>query len=522
MALLLAGLGAFQYLTLQRSLVEARAQALADDYAAALRSTARLPVALVPWPSAPARPAAPTPSPTPSTSRPASLSPLRSPTRALSGAELLRLYCLGAVPGSLAVERYAAALAERVHVVAGRNVSVIVYDPRLEPIAHDAEDALADIPRMDSGALEMALHGSASAPHILETAVGSRLVVALPLRLASGQRCGVVQLAVSTEAIDTVLARERVLLGVGGGAVLLAALFLGLALTSRALAPLRRLTATARALAAGDLRARSRLEPRRDEVGTLAHSFDDMADRIEAAFLAQAESEARMRRFIADASHELRTPVTALKGYIDVLRRGASRSPGVLDAALDSMAREAHRMRLLVLDLLTLARLDAQRPMSVEVLDLNELLGAVLDEGVPGMPSQLVRDFTPGPLLVHADRNAVVTMVRNLLVNACKYAPGAPQVWSTRRERDRARFSVHDQGPGISARDLPHVFERFYRGEKTRAREEGGSGLGLSIVQGLARALGGEVAIDSAEGAGTTVTVWLPLADVAAEERDAA
>jgi signal transduction histidine kinase len=108
----------------------------------------------------------------------------------------------------------------------------------------------------------------------------------------------------------------------------------------------------------------------------------------------------------------------------------------------------------------------------------------------------------------------VTTIVRNLLVNACKYARDAAQHWSSTAEAGWAKLELRDEGPGIPAGDLPHVFERFYRGEKTRAREEGGSGLGLSIVQGLAKAQGGDVAIRSIEGAGTTVTVWLPLAPV--------
>jgi signal transduction histidine kinase len=104
--------------------------------------------------------------------------------------------------------------------------------------------------------------------------------------------------------------------------------------------------------------------------------------------------------------------------------------------------------------------------------------------------------------------------VRNLLVNACKYAHGAPQHWTTAIEGGWAKLEVRDEGPGIPASDLAHVFERFYRGEKTRAREEGGSGLGLSIVQALARAQGGDVGIQSTEGVGTRVTLWLPLASV--------
>jgi two-component system OmpR family sensor kinase len=167
-------------------------------------------------------------------------------------------------------------------------------------------------------------------------------------------------------------------------------------------------------------------------------------------------------------------------------------------------------MRRLVLDLLTLARIDAHRGLQPEVLDVNQEIAGVLDEGVPGMPPAVERQFAPPPLQANADRGALQTIARNLLVNACKYAAGARQRWSTSMDGDRVRIDVHDDGPGIAASDLPHVFERFYRGEKMRAREEGGSGLGLSIVQALARSMGGDVAIWSAEGGGTTVSVWLP------------
>ena len=166
---------------------------------------------------------------------------------------------------------------------------------------------------------------------------------------------------------------------------------------------------------------------------------------------------------------------------------------------------------MLVLDLLTLARVDARSQQRPEDFDLVAALGRLLDESVPGMPPQVVRDLSGSPVIVRCDRGALATVVRNLLTNAGKYAPGARQEWSVRVDGARARVDAHDDGPGIPAADLPHVFERFYRGEKTRSREEGGSGLGLSIVQGLVRAQGGEVAITSAEGAGTTVTFWLPL-----------
>jgi two-component system OmpR family sensor kinase len=404
------------------------------------------------------------------------------------------------------------AVAAALIAASGHAATVVIYDRFLQPVVSQPQ-ALDSAPHMGDASLRAALAGIRSPAEVLDSPSGRQLAVAFPVTARpNGPACGVAQLSSSTANIDDVLQAERARLAIGGGSVLVLALLIGLLLTSRALRPLRRVADTARRLAGGDLRARSNVSDR-GEVGALASSFDDMADRIEAAFAAQSASEERMRRFIADASHELRTPITALKGYIDVMRRGAVRDPQAMDAALETMAREADRMRVLVLDLLTLARLDAQRPMEMTPVDLNEVVGAVLDEGAPGMPEKVQRDFSATSVVVIADRNAVATMVRNLLVNASKYAPGAAQRWSTATENGYGVLRVHDDGPGIPAADLPHVFERFYRGEKTRAREEGGSGLGLSIVQGLARAMRGDVQVQSQEGRGTTVTVRLPSAD---------
>ena len=401
------------------------------------------------------------------------------------------------------------AVASAVSTVTGQTVQVIVYDSSLTQEA--VAPAGATPPQLSTAALQGVVdRGTRSSAEEIITSSGSQLVVGFPVIAGTGV-CGVVQLSVAMTPITSVLHDELFLITVGGLVLLLLALIIGVLLTGRTLRPMRRLTATAEQLAAGDLTARSRLSPSSDEVGQLASSFDHMADRIQEAFAAQQESEAQVRRFIDDASHELRTPVTALKGYIDVLRRGAGREPAALDAALEAMSNESERMRILVLDLLTLARLDARRGAPPEDFDLNSAVDVLLNEGGPGMPAAVQRSYGVSPLLVHADRGAVNTIMRNLLVNATKYAHGAAQRWATAVSGGWATLEVHDDGPGIPASDLAHVFERFYRGEKTRAREEGGSGLGLSIVQSLARAQGGDVAIHSADGAGTTVTVWLPL-----------
>ena len=178
----------------------------------------------------------------------------------------------------------------------------------------------------------MVSRGTRSAAKQITTNSGDQLVVGFPIAAGTGA-CGVAQLSLSMTPITNVLHDEILLITAGGLVMVILATVLGVMLTGRTLRPMRRLTATAEQLAAGDLAARSRLAPSNDEVGQLASSFDHMADRIQEAFAAQQDSEAQVRRFIADASHELRTPLTALKGYIDVLRMGAAREPAALDAA---------------------------------------------------------------------------------------------------------------------------------------------------------------------------------------------
>ena len=297
------------------------------------------------------------------------------------------------------------AVATAVSKVTGRTVQVVVYDSNLTREA--VAPVGADPPTLDAADLQgVVTRGTRSGAEQVTTSSGDQLVVGFPV-VAGVAACGVAQLSVSMTPVNNVLHDEILLITAGGIVILVLALVLGVLLTGRTLRPMRRLTATAEQLAAGDLTARSRLTPSGDEVGQLASSFDHMADRIQEAFTAQQDSEAQVRRFIADASHELRTPLTALKGYIDVLRRGAGREPAALDAALEAMSNESERMRLLVLDLLTLARLDAQREAHPEDFDLNATVDGLLTEGVPGMPAVVERNFVAMPLTVHADRGAV-------------------------------------------------------------------------------------------------------------------
>ena len=481
LALVLAALGVYQEITLRAELVATRADSLNADLDASKTAV------------------------------------LRS-SRADQGnlGAMLRDLCAPNKTTTSSSRSLVQAFATVVTATSGRTVAVTVFDRGMHVAGASPKDVAQ--PQLAAPDLTLALSGVRTPARIVATADGDQLVVGFPLGTGRAT-CAVAQLSTSMQPINDAVAGQRRYLILGSLVGLVVALVVGLLLVGGALRPLQRLTRTADQLASGDLGARSDVRGRTDEVGALAEAFDAMAARIQESFAAQAlataiasESEARTRQFVADASHELRTPVTALKGYIDVMQRGAAHDPAVMSAALATMAREADRMHLLVLDLLTLARLDAQKTIVAEPVDIGALLAEVLDEGVPGMPDQVVRSFPPSPVIAMVDRNAVITIARNLLTNACKYAPGAPQRWTVTSDNRAAQFSVHDDGPGISAADQPHLFERFYRGEKTRTREEGGSGLGLSIVQALARAQHGDVAVESVEGEGTTLTVWLPLA----------
>ncbi|HYM49071.1 MAG TPA: ATP-binding protein [Candidatus Limnocylindrales bacterium] len=323
---------------------------------------------------------------------------------------------------------------------------------------------------------------------------------------------GIAQLSVSTADIDRTLALDREFALIGSLIVLLLALGLSPLIIGRALKPLEHMAVTANAIAAGDYTQRVAVPPTHDEIGQLGVAFNQMAAGVDQAFEVRRQSEDRMRQFVADASHELRTPLTSIAGYIDVLARRDSVDASTLHAALDAMRRESARMTRLVGDLLTLTRFESGRVPAVRPIALDSWLKETLDElHLPDQGSP-ERRALQGGIVVKADPDALKQVVINLAQNAVKYAPGAEQDWSCFAADGRAAIRVHDAGPGIPAADLPHIFERFYRGEKARDRSTGGSGLGLAIARSIVEAHSGVIQVESRPGEGATFTAWLPLA----------
>jgi two-component system OmpR family sensor kinase len=262
----------------------------------------------------------------------------------------------------------------------------------------------------------------------------------------------------------------------------------------------------------------------RTEVGRLAAALNTMLAQIESAFRSREASETsaraseeRMRRFVADASHELRTPLTSIRGFAELYRQGAVPDTEGVERIMRRIESEATRMGLLVEDLLMLARLDQQRPLVREPVDLLTLAAdAVGDAGVisSGHPVSLQVTATEDadPPIVIGDDARLRQVLGNLVSNALTHTPpGTPVTVGVDTTADRVRLTVADKGPGMSGEQAERVFERFYRADPARTRSSGGSGLGLSIVAALVAAHEGTVRVETALGQGARFEIDLPL-----------
>jgi two-component system, OmpR family, sensor kinase len=357
-----------------------------------------------------------------------------------------------------------------------------------------------------------AVQGKPKAYYLATATDGSNHLVVLNVVRNGTRPIAVVQLSIPTAAIDQALQADRELAIVGSLAVLAIALLLSPLIVGRALLPLEQMSRTAGALAAGDYKQRVEVPRTSDEIGKLAVAFNQMASGVDQAFEVRRQSEEQMRHFVADASHELRTPLTAIAGYIDVLSRRELVDPATLQSALTAMRRESDRMTRLVNDLLTLTRFESGKAPRRQRLRLDDFLNQTLDElSLRDKGTVESRQIQPG-IVVDADPDALKQVVANLAQNALKYAPGAEQHWSAFQLDGRAAIRLEDTGPGIARQDLPHVFERFYRGTQARDRSAGGSGLGLAIAKSIVEAHQGTIEVDSQPGKGATFIAWLPLA----------
>jgi two-component system OmpR family sensor kinase len=278
--------------------------------------------------------------------------------------------------------------------------------------------------------------------------------------------------------------------------------------------PLEDVEVTAEQIAAGDLSARMPDANPHTEVGRLVTSLNSMLARIETSFAARAESENRLRRFVADASHELRTPITAIRGFSELYRQGAVAQGEPTKDLISRIEGESKRMGSLVEDLLLLARLDQAREMESKPVDLAEVVEAAVISARAAGPDHEVKFEKPSEeIFALGDEPRIHQVVANLLANARAHTPAGTTITvSLSQDSDGSRIAVADNGPGLSIEDQKKIFERFYRADPSRVRVDGeGSGLGLSIVDAVMGAHGGSVSVDSELGKGATFTLFFPL-----------
>ncbi|HET7398791.1 MAG TPA: HAMP domain-containing sensor histidine kinase [Intrasporangium sp.] len=339
----------------------------------------------------------------------------------------------------------------------------------------------------------------------------------LALAIANTDRSATFVVALPLRQLDDTVDRFLWYAAGIGAIVLLACAALGWYLVRRAFRPLTEIEDTARAIAAGDLTRRVQEPGTDDEVASLSRSLNAMLARVEQSFAVRQANEARMRRFIADASHELRTPLAAVSGYAELYRQGALPSRDAVGGAMGRIEAESHRMSGLVEDLLTLARLDGERPVELQPVDLAVLAADAAQDARTIDPSRVFTvsgiDGPIQPTELYADERGLRQVVTNLVTNARVHTPpGTPvEVLVGTVEPGIVALHVRDHGPGIPERAKRVVFERFYRADSSRSRGHGGgNGLGLAIVAAIVEAHDGTVEVDETPGGGATFVVRLP------------
>ncbi|MFC3770477.1 sensor histidine kinase [Paenibacillus sp. GCM10012303] len=347
---------------------------------------------------------------------------------------------------------------------------------------------------------------------VMRDAQGAEQLVVLQPIDSRGRILGVAQLSMSTAPLHDVAVNQLFVFSALSLLALLLGLLAFIPVLRRTLVPLSKIVDTVERIDAGNLDERFPSRQGQQEIDRLAVSFNGMLERLEASFLAEKEAKEQMRRFVADASHELRTPLTSIHGFLEVLLRGAMHQPNQLEKALTSMYGESERINKLVHDLLLLAKLDRAPSVVWSEGDLGRLLTEMESQLrlLAGEREVVLRIESAAKCRYDTDK--IKQLVLNLFQNAVQHTePKSGRIGVTLTgTEDGVELAVADNGPGIPEEHLPHVFDRFYRGESSRTRKSGGAGLGLAITKSIVDAHGGTIRVRSAPGAGSTFTVRLP------------
>ncbi|MBI5809919.1 MAG: HAMP domain-containing protein, partial [Deltaproteobacteria bacterium] len=333
-------------------------------------------------------------------------------------------------------------------------------------------------------------------------------LVTKPIFMKGQGHVAIVQVASSLDIVDETFHSLAYIFAFGMAGSAMIASAVGWFLASMSLKPVAEIAKTARRIGAESLNERINVKTPQDEIGVLAATINEMIARLEKSFK-------QIKQFTADASHELKTPLTILKGEMEVALRSNNNIEDMRQALMSSL-EEIDRMSYMVRNLLDLAKIDADKESSPKALvSLDKALTERFEHFrrlsvEAGVEMRVVRN---SPASVYGDPVRISQLIYNLVDNAIKYTRRGGRVdLSIENDGSWAIVRVKDTGVGISMEDLPYIFDRFYRVDKARGREVGGAGLGLSICKEIAESLKGVIEADSEYGRGTTFTVRLPLA----------
>ncbi|MBI5642530.1 MAG: HAMP domain-containing protein [Deltaproteobacteria bacterium] len=382
-----------------------------------------------------------------------------------------------------------------------------VLDPHGQPVAKSSNLEALSLP-ITGDTYNAAVNGATTFEIIRNVGRYPVRVVTKPILLKQKGLVAIVQVGSSLEGMDEIFHSLAYIFILGIIASIVIASAVGWFLAKKALKPVAEITKLARKIGAENLNERINVTTAQDEIGRLASTINDMIGRLEKSFK-------QIKQFTADASHELKTPLTILKGEMEIALRSKDNMEYMREA-LKSSLEEIDRMNYIVRNLLDLAKMDVEKEsLPREPVNLEKVLKERLDHFKrlaldSGIQMYILKS---SPVVVYGDSVRISQLMFNLIDNAIKYTPrGGAVELSLGEEDSRAVVKVKDTGVGIAKEDIPYLFDRFYRVDKARSRDVGGAGLGLSICKEIAESHGGSLEVASEVGKGSVFTARLPLA----------
>ncbi|NRT91172.1 sensor histidine kinase [Clostridium beijerinckii] len=328
---------------------------------------------------------------------------------------------------------------------------------------------------------------------------------------------GLIQLSTPIDDITSILDRQEYVHISLSIMILIVGTILGITIFNRTLKPLYNITDTVEGISVTDLHTRLTEESGQLEINRLSKSFNIMLERIETSFEKEQIIKEKMRRFVSDASHELRTPLTSIHGFVEVLLRGAAKNQEKLDLALNSILMESERLAKLVNDLLILTRLDQQPVVEIKKENLNDVINEIIPQLQILSKDRTLNIELKDYIDVYINKNQIKQVIFNMAQNAVIHTDKEKGVITISigiedyKNKTFAVLKISDNGTGIPKEHLDKIYDRFFRSDSHRAREQGGYGLGLSIVKSIIDSNRGKIRVESELGVGTTFSIYLKL-----------